>query len=503
MRYSVQHLKDTTMKNSLYLKIIAVLAAFSMYVFLFGFVRKIGGEEAPPAVTDENGSIVTTETDVGGDNSGNGGDSGDRADETAQGARIDVANIRPPSYLDYDNPLPVSVGGELVTDAPDPTTTTAATVDDGHHGDGASMLPENATTSEPLTTATAAATTPPAASATTTATATPATTAANTATPPPAATTLSPKAEDLTAVPAATATTKTTATAVTATPEPDITTRAGSGENEPVGIGELYVRTGGKEVRGDALDIVSRIVECEVGSSFSPEAIKAQAVASYTYVKYANERGTAADAFLAASPSAAVKAAVASVLGEGVYYNGKLIQAVYSASSPGYTADSANVWGGELPYLKSRECDFDEKYDPNYGLHVSFTADDIKKRVYNKTGVELSGDPAGWIEIVGHTDHVYVAGMRIGGTSSYVSRVTGNTIPLNGRTFRENILEYDLKSAAFDFKYDADSDKFNFTTYGYGHGVGMQQNGANILAKHYGYNYKEILEFYYAGATVK
>ena len=45
-------------------------------------------------------------------------------------------------------------------------------------------------------------------------------------------------------------------------------------------------------------------------------------------------------------------------------------------------------------------------------------------------------------------------------------------------------------------------DTFTFTTYGYGHGVGLSQHGANILASQYGYNYAEILQFYYQGTTI-
>ena len=36
---------------------------------------------------------------------------------------------------------------------------------------------------------------------------------------------------------------------------------------------------------------------------------------------------------------------------------------------------------------------------------------------------------------------------------------------------------------------------------GYGHGVGMSQNGANILAN-MGYDYVQILKYYFTGITV-
>lgn len=45
-------------------------------------------------------------------------------------------------------------------------------------------------------------------------------------------------------------------------------------------------------------------------------------------------------------------------------------------------------------------------------------------------------------------------------------------------------------------------DKIVIKGSGFGHGVGMSQNGANNMAKA-GFNYKEILEFYYTGAIVE
>ena len=70
-----------------------------------------------------------------------------------------------------------------------------------------------------------------------------------------------------------------------------------------------------------------------------------------------------------------------SVLGKAIYYNGALIQAVYSASSAGYTASSKNVWGTDYPYLQSRFCDLDKQYDPNYGRKVEYTSAEIKSKV--------------------------------------------------------------------------------------------------------------------------
>lgn len=263
----------------------------------------------------------------------------------------------------------------------------------------------------------------------------------------------------------------------------------------------ISVSVNGDIVSGTALDIISGIVANEVGGSFAPEAIKAQAVASYTYIKYFNLRGSSPSAYLGEA-SDSIKVLVASVIGEAVYYNDEIIQATYSASSAGCTASSENVWGTALPYLQSVYCELDAQYDTNYGRTKKFKSDDIKSRVYSTTGIALTGDPSNWFAIDSRTEGKYVGKMSIGGYHTYIDS-SGDTVSITGRVFRERIMGFDVRSSAFDISYDANSDEFTVTTYGYGHGVGMSQNGANALATHLGYTYKQILEFYYTGTTVR
>ena len=91
--------------------------------------------------------------------------------------------------------------------------------------------------------------------------------------------------------------------------------------------------------------------------------------------------------------------------------------------------------------------------------------------------------------------------MNIGGYHSYTDS-DGDSVKLTGRVFREKIMDYDIRSHAFDISYDEGTDMFTFTTYGYGHGVGMSQNGANALATHWDYDYRDILTYYYVGCDV-
>lgn len=263
----------------------------------------------------------------------------------------------------------------------------------------------------------------------------------------------------------------------------------------------LRVNDNGKITTGKAVDIITKIVENEIGSTFAPEAIKAQAVTAYTHVKYNNLHGNAPYCILKESTNTSVRTLVESVIGEGIYYDGELIQAVYSASSAGSTASSQNVWGGYLPYLQGVYCELDEKYDPNYGIKKTFTASDIKQRVFDNASIALSDDPSTWFVIENRIEGKYVGNMTIGGQEYFIDK-DGDTLRATGRRLREIILKYDIRSSAFDIEYDPNRQEFTFTTYGYGHGVGLSQNGANNLAKYWGWDYKKILTFYFQGTEV-
>ena len=257
----------------------------------------------------------------------------------------------------------------------------------------------------------------------------------------------------------------------------------------------------GFEVSGKAVDIVTQIVENEIGSTFAPEAIKAHAVTTYTYVKYHNLHGNAPSVILKDSTNSSVRTLVESVIGEAIYYNDELIQAVYYASSAGSTLASKDVWGGDLPYLQRTYCELDEKYDPNYGKTKTFSASEMKQRMRDYANISLSGDPDDWFEIESRLCGKYVDEMTIGGQDYFIDK-DGDRLKITGRRFREIIMDYDIRSSAFDIEYDSSSDQFTITTYGYGHGVGLSQNGANNLAKYWGWDYKKILTFYFQNTEV-
>ncbi|MDR0987003.1 MAG: SpoIID/LytB domain-containing protein [Ruminococcus sp.] len=245
----------------------------------------------------------------------------------------------------------------------------------------------------------------------------------------------------------------------------------------------------GKKQTVDAFALVCAVTNNEISDSFSDEAIKAQAVAAYTYIKEANDRGDAPDVMVDYEYSAKMEKLVKSVWGVACYHNGKLAQTVYSASSAGYTASSENVWGGAHPYLVSVKTPFDAASDPNYGIKTTYTESSIRSLLESGLGIYLSANPENWLVITGHIDGSYVDTIMVDGQ-----------VEISGRDLREDIMNYKIRSAAFSISYY--DGIFTITTYGYGHGVGMSQNGANILAKQ-GYGYADILKYYYTGIEVK
>ncbi|MBQ8826819.1 MAG: SpoIID/LytB domain-containing protein [Oscillospiraceae bacterium] len=253
--------------------------------------------------------------------------------------------------------------------------------------------------------------------------------------------------------------------------------------------GEMFtVKINGSSHTMNSFDLVCQIVNNEISPYFSDEAIKAQAVAAYSYVKYHNENGLVPSVLVRSNPSQRIIDMVSSVWGKCCYYNGKTAQTVYMASSSGYTASSKNVWGGNFDYLVSVPCPFDAQSDPNYGKVVRISEDGMRSAIERYFGIKLSNNPENWLRIKSYVDGNYVSEIDI----------DGQTVT-SGRKMRESVLGYEINSASFDVSY-ADG-VFTFTTYGWGHGVGMSQNGANILAKQ-GYTYEEILKYYYTGIDV-
>ena len=259
-------------------------------------------------------------------------------------------------------------------------------------------------------------------------------------------------------------------------------------------------------------DYLRGVVRAEMPASFALEALKAQAVAARTYVRYHMENGgtanhpeadvcgdsTCCQAYLSAEAAAAnwgdqaeeyeakIDQAVEETDGECVLYEGKPILAAFHSSSAGTTQDSANVWSSSLPYLQSVTSPENEDTVPNYRSSASFSAADLKATLQAALPeANLTGDPSTWFTNIRQEENGTVTTLAVGG------------VEVKGSQLRTIL---GLRSACFTISFDGDTVTFSVT--GYGHGVGMSQYGANVLAAD-GMGYRDILAWYYTGTTVE
>ncbi|MDD6279758.1 MAG: SpoIID/LytB domain-containing protein [Oscillospiraceae bacterium] len=151
-------------------------------------------------------------------------------------------------------------------------------------------------------------------------------------------------------------------------------------------------------ITGDVVTLLSGVVYNEMGGSMNTEALKAQAVAAYTYLKYYGNNGR--DLIYKANPPQKVIDAVTSVLGQALYYNGNFAMTVFTASSGGATANCYDVFSNDIPYLRSVTSDYDSAYDPHYGSVKYIASSEVKRLVEARYGVSLSDNPANWFQPV-------------------------------------------------------------------------------------------------------
>lgn len=155
-----------------------------------------------------------------------------------------------------------------------------------------------------------------------------------------------------------------------------------------------------------ALDAVAGIVYREVGGSMHEEAIKAQAVAVYTYIKfYGNDSN---DLRCKPNPPQNVIDICQSVLGEALYYNGDFALTMFSASSGGYSANCYDVFSQDVPYLRSVYCEYDSICDPHYATVTYMSAEEVKDCIQSTYGITLSDNPENWFApYVGDSGYIY------------------------------------------------------------------------------------------------
>lgn len=251
-----------------------------------------------------------------------------------------------------------------------------------------------------------------------------------------------------------------------------------------------------------ARDYILGVVSAEMPAAYHTEALKAQAVAAYTFALCRKEENKKEDYDVTGDSSVdqayidkegrskkwgdesekytnKILSAIDAVLGQTVTYDGKTALTLYTAISGGKTESSKNIWGRDYPYLTAVES-VGDLLSPNYLSSVTLSEDEVKEKLPEIAEIKSKN----WFSDPKYSD------------SGTVMSMTFGTITLKGTEIRHAL---GLRSANFDVT--AKDGKFTFTVRGYGHGVGMSQYGANYMAQQ-GSTYKEILLWYYSGCKV-
>lgn len=258
-----------------------------------------------------------------------------------------------------------------------------------------------------------------------------------------------------------------------------------------------YDKSSGRYITDNAFDIICNITYNEIGDDKHIEAIKAQAVAVYSYIKHYEQRGEYASLSSKKNPPQIIIDAVNAVDGLAMYYGDEYVMAAFSAASAGVTCSAETVWGGGRPYLQSVVSEFDYLDEKNYGKISTYTVDEVRKKIESKTDIRLSDNYADWIRILSYNEGNYVDKIAIDGHTT--ARVSGKERELTAYIFRSSILN--IRSTCFTVSYS--DGVFTFVTYGYGHGVGMPQKGANLYATYAGYTFDMILHHYYTDIDIR
>jgi len=293
------------------------------------------------------------------------------------------------------------------------------------------------------------------------------------------------------------------------------------------------------------------VVPYEIEASSHIEALKAQAVAARTYT--VNSMGkhkkygfdlcptTSCQVYKGYSGEAeSTNRAVDETKGKIVTYNGKPAQIFYFSSSGGRTEDVKNVWGSDIPYLKSVEDKYESGKSRYYNWESVYTSDEIKQILI---GLKQDVGDILSINITKLSDAGRVTELVIKGTKGECTfvreacryrfsllrsqwyRITTDadvTIAVSGtqqkkttlggmkvmtskgvKTLNANQRNVKVKgSGGKNYTVPVVPTKYIFTGKGLGHAVGMSQEGAKGMAMA-GFKYDEILQHYFTGTKVE
>lgn len=246
---------------------------------------------------------------------------------------------------------------------------------------------------------------------------------------------------------------------------------------------------------------VSGVVQREYGMA-DLEGSKAMAVLARTYAL--RQRGRVADYDLVDTIEHQVyfgvegirdyaRQAAAQTHGELLTFQGRLADAVYSASSGGYTAANNEVWNSTpVAYLRAQPDPYDARLSPHRSWTSRLDAAAFLAALSRSYGPDVTG-----FRVSARTDDGRAQQVRL-------ALGSGESRTITASQFRRvaNSLGGAMTLRSFLFDAALDGDKAVFTGKGFGHGVGLSQWGARAQALE-GRSYRQILGYYFPGTALR
>lgn len=241
------------------------------------------------------------------------------------------------------------------------------------------------------------------------------------------------------------------------------------------------------------------VVPEEMPTSFTKEALKAQAVAARTFTLKNTGRHKDEGFDLCSTThcqlyegvsitSATSDLAIKETRGEVLYYKGSAAMTNFHTDSGGMTESSKEVWGTDQPYLQP----VSELTKQTQAWTIKISKADFSDRMGSAFGtlqkIELS--PL----VIGKSAKDRSASGRIK-FAIFVGK--NKTSKMTSSQIRS---KFSLPSTLCNIKIEGG--EVVFEGYGRGHGVGMSQYGAESFAKN-GWLYDKILFHYYTGTELK
>lgn len=240
------------------------------------------------------------------------------------------------------------------------------------------------------------------------------------------------------------------------------------------------------------------VLPSEMPASWPYESLKAQAIASRSYVLYQKKNNQRlhfdvdSDVMdqvfkikrLPAAYQAKIQKIISETKGLVIVRSGTPVKAFFHSHCGGHTEMAANVWPGSLGFNTVKDPYCQAKLPLNWKLTKSYKElEDLYKKDTKDYSVSgLHSVQKGERNLSGRLENLFLFFKN------------GKIRKWNTLGFRKTIGFSRIKSTRFEIQK---RDKgVQVAGSGYGHGVGLCQHGAKVMAK-VGKSYKQILEHYY------